>query len=111
MMCCLQHHQLTGTHEGLGADAAQLLVVPQESERQSEKKSVSFRLLLRNRVSACDSQSVHLGAVEGAARHLLDAISGEPSGSRKRSQVSQEAARRKRLRHHWLELLESFLGF
>lgn len=36
----------------------------------------------------CDSQSVHLCAVEGVTCHLLDAISGEPSVIRERSQVT-----------------------
>lgn len=76
-MSCLQHHQLPGAREGVGTDAAQLLVSSQKSE--AESKSVSLCLLLRPRLPICDSQSVHLRAVEGVARHLLDAISGEPS--------------------------------
>lgn len=39
-------------------------------------------------VSACDSQSVHLCAVEGVTCHLLDAISVEPSVIRKGSQIT-----------------------
>lgn len=87
--------------------------LPRRNLREGkQEKGVSFCLLLRDGASACDSQSVHLGAVEGAARHLLDAISGEPSVSRKRSQV-----RGRKLRDtsvflgHRLQSFDSFQGF
>lgn len=47
-----------------------------------------YKASICNRVSAGDSQSVHLRAVEGVTRHLLDAISGEPSVIRERSQIT-----------------------
>lgn len=64
------------------------MVASQKSERGEARKKCEFLRSSAGRASACDSQSVHLCAVEGAARHLLDAISGEPSVSRKRSQVT-----------------------
>lgn len=63
----------------------------EESETKREIKHVSWLLfvsLFFVIVSACDSQSVHVCAVEGVTCHLLDAISGEPSVIRKRSQVT-----------------------
>lgn len=89
-MSCLQHHQLTGTHKGFWTDVTQLLVSSEKPERKKGRnKKGSFCLILCDRLSAHDSQSVHLCAVEGAIRHLLDAISGEPSVTRKRCQVTE----------------------
>lgn len=49
-------------------------------------------LSMCNCVSVCDSQTVHRCAVEGILRHLLDAIAGEPSVGRKRSQNRKHQA-------------------
>lgn len=49
-------------------------------------------LSMCNCVSVCDSQTVHRCAVEGITRHLLDAIAGEPSVGRKRSQSRKHQA-------------------
>lgn len=49
-------------------------------------------LSMCNCVSVCDSQTVHRRAVEGIIRHLLDAIAGEPSVRRKRSQSRKHQA-------------------
>lgn len=92
-MSCLQHHQLTGTHEGIRTDAAQLLVPSEEPEKG--EVSLCLLLRLRPRLTSCDSQSVHLRAIEGVARHLLDAISGEPSVRREEPSYRHEAVRLK----------------
>lgn len=96
-MSCLQCHQLTGTHKGVGIDVSKLLVAFKGSEKEGgkergKKKCVSSFFFCHSSVckcvSACDSQCLHLCAVEGVTRHLPDAISVEPSVIRKRSQIT-----------------------
>lgn len=94
-MSCLQCHQLTGTHKGVGIDVSKLLVAFKGSEKEGGKErgmekmcELFFCYSVCKCVSACDSQSAHLCAVEGVTCHLLDAISVEPSVNRKRSQIT-----------------------
>lgn len=57
-----------------------------ENERNETRGELKSTVC--NCISACDSQFVHLCAVEGVTCHLLDAISGEPSVIGKRSQIT-----------------------
>lgn len=106
----LQRHQLACVCKGLWTDVAKLLVSFQGSGKKEAGQHTSIkscRYLVRrsffsppplptlsmcNCVSVCDSQTVHRCAVEGIIRHLLDAIAGEPSVGRKRSQSSKHQA-------------------
>lgn len=80
-----------------------------ERKRNREMKYVSWQIIYEyiwsihilpqksfvcNYVHACDSQFVHLCAVESVTRHLLDAISGEPSVNGKQSQVTELSQRK-----------------
>ena len=90
-MSCLQYHQLTGTHKGIWTDVSKLLVASEEPKREKlnmKDDFFSFRTSVCDCASVCDSQSVHLCSIESVTCHLLDAISGEPSVIRKRSQVT-----------------------
>lgn len=43
-MSCLQHHQLTGTHKGAGADVSKLLVSTQKSEKKLKRNNLNVKV-------------------------------------------------------------------
>lgn len=105
-MSCLQHHQLTGTHEGVRTDAAQLLVPSEEPEEGEARVFVFFCAPARDSQAATHNLCIFVPLKASLATSLMpflvSRLSGEKSQVTEKSPAASPATSALLLSPRWL---------